>query len=421
MEVKIMDEEVVDKSFFSDNFSDESKIDVRKTGMENSFNERQIGSIAIPVEPISSNCNLDYVLQMFAEQPALEAIPIEENDRVISILEKKVVEESTNSAFKRFVAKTCGEYIKDIPLSFNCSDFLEKIATKANEIALNYEVKYFIVRVNNRSFYGIVSVEKINSKLQELQLKDLEKAEEIQQNMLRKNSDTKGFPFDVCIWNKMANRVGGDYYVAKKVSDGKYFIGCFDVSGKNFSASLLTVTLGSIFSMFKMMNTENFTASKIAVALDSFLQEIVPVGNFITGTICYVDYKNSQVELINCGHTNAFVFLQDEGGKGKIAKLPPTLPPFGMGAVAQTLTASRKGIYKMPVKPGLQIDLYSDGLTDMANEDGIRYDEERTKHLFLTLFHTDVYSVAKETEKEVTNWIKNALLPDDVTMMNIRF
>ena len=92
-----------------------------------------------------------------------------------------------------------------------------------------------------------------------------------------------------------------------------------------------------------------------------------------------------------------------------------------MGAVAQSLTASRKGIYKMPVKPGLQIDLYSDGLTDMANEDGIRYDEERTKHLFLTLFHTDVYSVAKETEKEVTNWIKNALLPDDVTMMNIRF
>lgn len=106
-----MEEEFVDESFFSDSFSAESKLDVRKTGMENNFSERQVGSIAVPVEPISCNCSLVYVMQMFSEQPNLEAIPIEENDRVIGVLEKKVVEESTNSALKRFVAKTCGENI----------------------------------------------------------------------------------------------------------------------------------------------------------------------------------------------------------------------------------------------------------------------------------------------------------------------
>lgn len=54
----------------------------------------------------------------------------------------------------------------------------------------------------------------------------------------------------------------------------------------------------------------------------------------------------------------------------------------------------------MPVKSGLQIDLYSDGLTDMQNDDGERFGEERTKDFFLKLFNTDSYEVSKVTEKQ---------------------
>lgn len=92
-----------------------------------------------------------------------------------------------------------------------------------------------------------------------------------------------------------------------------------------------------------------------------------------------------------------------------------------MGTVADAITGEKKGAYKMPVKPGLQIDLYSDGFTDMQSDDGERYDVPRTKALFGELFNTDVYSAEKAIEKTVTDWIGQALLPDDITVMNVRF
>lgn len=373
------------------------------------------------IEPVSSRASIDVVLEMFEQQPDLTAVPIERDDAVVGVVERDVIEKNKASGFKLFVSKTCGDYLKESPFTLKCSDFIEKVAAKVNDAAIKSEFKHLVVLLNNRSFYGIVSIAKMNAKLEELRAQDMEKAVAIQQNMLKKNSDAKKFPFDVCIWNRMANPVGGDYYVAKEFCEGRFVIGCFDVSGKNVSASLLTVTLGSIFSMLSLQDSSKLAPSQLVVMLDNFLKEIVPVGNFITGAVCYVDYKAKSVSVYNCGHTNVFAYLKDDAGKGRVATLAPTFPPFGMGAVADAITGEKKGAYKMPVKSGLQIDLYSDGFTDMQSDDGERYDEPRTKAFFGELFNTDVYSAEKVIEKTVTDWIGQSLLPDDITVMNVRF
>ena len=414
-------EEVIDSSFFSEDLEEKNSVDVKKTGFENSFNERQVGSITMAIEPVSSRASLDVVLEMFEQQPDLTAVPIEKDDAVIGVVERDVIEKNKASGFKLFASKTCGDYVKECPFTLNCSDFIETIAAKVNDTAINVEIKHIIILLNNRSFYGIMSIAKMNAKLEELRAQDMAKAAAIQQNMLKKNSDVKKFPFDVCIWNKMANAVGGDYYIAKELCEGRYLIGCFDVSGKNVSAALLTVTLGSIFSMMCLQDSSKISAAKLVVMLDNFLQEIVPVGNFITGALCFVDSKNHSIDVYNCGHTNVFAYLKDESGKGRVATLTPSFPPFGMGAVAQAISEEKKGAYRMPVKPSLQINMYSDGFTDMQNDDGERYDEARTKAFFGELFKTDVYSAEKTIEKTVNDWVGKALLPDDITVMNVRF
>lgn len=416
-----MEEEVIDSSFFSEDLDDKSNIDVKKTGYENTFKETQIGSISMVIEPVSSSASLDVVRELFEQQPDLTAVPIETDDAVIGVVEREVITKNSGSGFKLFGSKTCGDYVKQSPLTLNTRDFIEQVAGKVNDAAIKKEIKHIIVLINNRSFYGIMSVAKMNERLEELRAQDLEKAAAIQQNMLKKNSDARKFPFNVCVWNKMANAVGGDYYIAKELCDGRYLIASFDVSGKNVSAALLTVTLGSMFSMLAVQDVSKLSPSKLVVMLDRFLQEIVPVGNFITGAICFVDYKAQVINVFNCGHTNVFAFLKEESGKIRVATLTPTLPPFGMGAVADAITNENKGAYKLPVKPDLQIDLYSDGLTDMQTYNGERYDEARTKAFFGDLFKTDVYSAEKTIEKTVSEWTQNSLLPDDITVMNIRF
>ena len=88
-----------------------------------------------------------------------------------------------------------------------------------------------------------------------------------------------------------------------------------------------------------------------------------------------------------------------------------------MGAVAEAIVGAKKGAYKMPIKRGLQIDLYSDGFTDMQNDDGERYDEQRTKEFFGDqLFKTDVYSAEKTIEKAKNNVHRLSVLINSITV-----
>ena len=89
-----MEEEVIDSSFFSEDLEEKSSVDVRKTGFENSFNERQIGSITMAIEPVSSRASIDVVLEMFEQQPDLTAVPIERDDAVVGVVERDVIEKN---------------------------------------------------------------------------------------------------------------------------------------------------------------------------------------------------------------------------------------------------------------------------------------------------------------------------------------
>jgi sigma-B regulation protein RsbU (phosphoserine phosphatase) len=416
-------EEHIDESFFTDDIIAQkiSQIELKKTGFENTFNERQIGSITKCIEPVSDQNPLETLVDLFDQQPDLEAVPIEENNSVIGIIDRKQVKELTSSAFKRFLAKNCGEYVKRVPLTLSSRDFMEKVLSKVNGVSKEYGVKHFIVLMNNRSFYGIAGLEDIRSKIEELRSHDLEKAEIIQQYMLPKNEDVKDFPFKTSIWNKMANPVGGDFYAAQKLTDAAYITGVFDVSGKNVSAALLTITIGSFFATLKRFSHAETSALKITSMLDSYLQSIVPVGNFITGALCYVDTALNEITILNCGHTDVYALMKSDGNKIKLATLTPTLPPLGMGAVSDALKTSGKGGYKLAVSSGIQINMYSDGLTDMQNDEGTRYDETNTKKFFLDYYSKESDVLKSFASDTVTKWIEHSMLPDDITIMNIRF
>lgn len=414
-----MDEEIIDESFFIENSLDVNEASVIKTGFENSFNDRQVGSIAVAVEPVSINVSLDSVIELFHSQPNLEAIPIEEDDLVVGVIERRsVLDDSDNPIKKRFVSKSINEYVKKCPFSLNTSDYLEKISGKVNEIAIKVEVKHLVVLLNNRSFYGLVSVAEINQKIEKLRAHDLEKAEVIQQNILQINSAVSDFPFDVNIFNKMANPVGGDFYLAQDLSDEKYVIASFDVSGKNVSAALLTVTIGSFFTLIKMINKNNLTPQKLILMLDRYLKEIVPLGNFITGCICFVDKAANTVQVYNCGHTDTVMVINTSFGK-KVASLVPTLPPFGMGSISDELKNKSRTSYKLKIMYGLQINLFSDGLSDMQNDEGERFGDTRVLEFCKNLYDSE--KPVDYTKSVCSEWTRECLLPDDISVINIRF
>lgn len=426
-----MIEEIIDEQFFLDDTSDTSEKQRAETNFADMFSFRQIGSASKYVEPVNSSTPLETLAQMFKEEPELTAVPIEEYDRVIGVLDRNTVVENTNTAFKRFMGKDAGSYVKRISQVLYARDFIEKKLTTVSQISRESGIVYFPV-FNNRSFFGIISIDDFLERIAQMREQDMEKARSVQQNLLPDLNRLGSPPFKIGIWNRMSNLVGGDFYAAEKMSGSFYICACFDVSGKNYSAALLTVALGSFFSAIKQGLMKAQTPAELTGTLDLYLKEVIPVGSFITGALCFIDTSNNSVTIHNCGHTTVYVFAPKPQEKGEakktiLASIEPALPPFGMGEVNDLLNKNpqtkndAKTVYIFAYTPGMHINMYTDGITDMQNPDGIRYDEQMTKRFFTELYKKGASELSSFAEKTVDNWLQETMQGDDITLMDIRF
>ena len=389
----------------------------------NAFSYKQIGSITTYIEPVSGAIPLDSLVDMFKADSNLKAIPVEKNDRVVGIIDRKTVAEATSSIWRRLSAKTVGEYVKEVNALLSASDYIEKKLQSISAISKETGVEVFPV-FNGRAFFGLVSLDEFLSRIADIREKDLQKAAVIQTSQFPSADELKKLPYSVSIWNRMANTLGGDMYQAHIISETESLIGCFDVSGKNVAASLLTISVSSFFKMLNMMPSPPRNPLAIISLLDEYLATSVPGGNFITGALCYFDVQKQKVAIFNCGHTNVFVCYQDaaESENAKSAVVSPRLPPLGLGEVKAQLAQEEKDAKKKPfiafgLKHGIHIELYSDGFTDMVDVDSKRYEEERVKEFFVNLYSTPYQDVCKKIEETVCTYTAGTVLPDDIVSL----
>lgn len=394
--------------------------------MQRSFSQKQVGSIAEFVEPISAFSSIDDLVDVF-EDGKTEAVPVEEYDHVVGVIERRDVEMATGTAWKRFTAGNVGEHTKRIKTTLRATDFIEQTLQRVSEVNRESGVRHFPV-FNGRSFFGMVSLESFLSRIAEIRQQDLSKAAAIQQSYFPGNADIKTLPYRFVAWNRMANALGGDFYQVHQFPDGGSTVCCFDVSGKNVAASLLTMAVGSYFKMLtvKAPDKKWFThPSQVVASLDDYLARSVPAGNFITAMMCFVDANGERLHLFNCGHTITYLIFTEGAHKGRIASMPPALPPLGMGAARDAINGAvndeKKPWTVVKADKGLHLNIYSDGFTDMKDDSGERYEDARAKKFFILTSALPDVDVSEAVEEEVNEWIKGSMIPDDITVLDVRF
>lgn len=391
------------------------------------FSPKQIGSIAKYYEPVNGSATIDSLIETFEHNPDLRALPVEEYDRVVGIIDRKTVEEATNTALKRFISKSIIDLTIKISVNFQAKDYIEKTLGKISDLNKKFGMIYFPV-FDRRNFFGLVSLDEFLERMDEIRKQDLDKASVIQKSLFPSAEDLSKLQFGITCWNRMANTLGGDFYKTIKLGDFQSLICCCDVSGKNVAASLLTVAAISFFETRKKISNLSMDPIDILCEFDEYLQDVVPIGNFITGVFIYIDLKKHFFQVFNCGHTTTFLVYANSSSENpnpKVANIPPQLPPFGMGSVKTNLikskTEEKKPYVTLATKKGIHLDLYSDGFTDMVNDDGFRFEEENSKQFFIDLYTKTTDEVAKEIKYCVDNYTGKSMLPDDITVIDIRF
>ena len=296
-DISLQEFDAVDESFFEVEEISQNEKEARDRAAERQkfakdFSFRQLGSVAEYIEPVSSAHPLEYVLNVFEENPDVQAVPVEEFDVVIGYIDRKTLENATKNVVRRFMVKETAKYVKRVPLILYAKEYCEQCLGKVSAAAKEYGISFFPIFHHRKSFYGLVSMEDLIARISDVRQQDMEKARVVQQGILPDAIDLKRFPFQIRAWNRMANPIGGDLYTVYSLSDTKYLIGCFDVSGKNVAAALVTIALGSFFSALKRFPQVVSTPEKIISELDLFIEDIVPMGTFVTAGIFYVDMED---------------------------------------------------------------------------------------------------------------------------------
>ena len=224
-------------------------------------------------------------------------------------------------------------------------------------------------------------------------------ARAIQRALLHKPTPlVPGFTFETA-WHP-AGAVGGDWYDFIDLGNNRYGIVLADVSGKGMPAALLmSATRAILRSLVKVDPSPGKTLS----ALSQTLAEDFPIGKFVTMIYAVLDATTREVTIASAGHLRPMLingdcsFLDVETGL-----------PLGLGA-------SVYPEHTLKLKPGNQLLLYTDGITEAMNLQDEEYGAVRLSEHF-----TMPDACVEGLIEEVQRFSHGSTRTDDATVVLIR-
>ncbi len=161
-------------------------------------------------------------------------------------------------------------------------------------------------------------------------------------------------------------RVGGDLYEVARTPYGIRMI-MGDVRGKGLGA---VEVAADVLGVFREAVHEVYTLAEVARRLDASLVRRDAVHEeFVTAVLVEVDPEVSAMTIYNCGHPSPMVLApagrddpKDDGQAHRVTvvDVPLPAPPLGLMSLGDCSGASRR----LPFKPGDELLLYTDGITE---------------------------------------------------------
>ncbi|MCB1009204.1 MAG: SpoIIE family protein phosphatase [Acidobacteria bacterium] len=184
---------------------------------------------------------------------------------------------------------------------------------------------------------------------------DLQLARRIQKHFLpRKLPSLPGWGF--AIEYSPALAVGGDLYDLVPLPDGRLALAVGDVSGKGVSASLM---MARLTSELRAAAVRRASAAAVLEDLNEVVHAEATEGMFVTLLYGILDPPTGRLELANAGHLRP-VLRHPDGRCGELE--------IATGAALGFKRPLGARAYAVTLKPGDRIALFSDGLTEAANE-----------------------------------------------------
>jgi hypothetical protein len=234
---------------------------------------------------------------------------------------------------------------------------------------------------------------------------ELEVGRTVQRALLPETNPTLA-GWDLLLYTRPANEVGGDLVDYHALSDGTLALVLGDVSGKGLGAALLMAklqaTLWAVAGGFSSL-------AELGARMNAIMCRDGLPGRFATLVYLEVPPEGGTVRVLNAGHMPPVVI----GGE-RPKDLKPVAPPLGI--VPDAAYAEQR----LDVRPGQMVVVYSDGLTEAVSESGEFYGDGRLRRLLPRIQSLSTQAACEVILSEVKSFIGEARYSDDLSLVLLR-
>lgn len=311
---------------------------------------------------------------------------------LLVILSNYNITKSLNELFKRVQKSSMLELN---PMSFQ------------SEIALIH--KSFDLLENQIKIYekNIESMSKSSSGIEN----DLKIAKKLQHNLLptltANLKDRK--EFELYAYTESLYEIGGDFYDFFLIDEQNLLVAVADVSGKGIPASLIMIYT---HTLLRSISEPGLRASEIISALNNKLIEENISDMFVTVFLGILNINNGDFQYCNAAHNYPLIIHHE----GRLEEITDTHGiPVGIYPNRKYSDTTIKLSF------GDQVFIYTDGLTDTIDENGLKYTVDVLKYNLMGTWFFNTKEVVEKINKSVINFRGNIKPGDDLTMLNLKY
>ena len=235
------------------------------------------------------------------------------------------------------------------PLAQFKPEDLDLLMAVAGQAALSYESTRLLVS----------HLEKVK------QDSEMEIASDVQRALLPdKFPQVPGYEFYAAY--EAAQAVGGDYYDAFELADGRVCVSFGDVAGKGVPGALIMSRIASC-----VQNVMRF-ATDLAEAFDAINDHMcakMVEGRFVTYVLAVIDPQTHEVQLCNGGHASPVIRRAD----GSVEEFDTEMIGIPIGVMADYPYE----VVRRTLGPGEAVVITTDGVDEAMAPDGTLYTRER--------------------------------------------
>lgn len=202
--------------------------------------------------------------------------------------------------------------------------------------------------------------------------------------------------------------IGGDYYDYIPLPNGKVIFCIADISGKGIAAAILMANFQAILRTLVKIEPD---FKQLVVTLNHNVTDITKGEKFITLFMGEYNLKTREMYYVNAGH-NPPMLLSNTG----FQSLEEGCTILGMFEPLPSIS-----IGKMVMPPDTILVNYTDGLTDLENEEGQYYTLEMLKDFMKRNREYSMQVFNNLLLKSIMDFKGNGPFTDDISILSVRF